>query len=55
MSHYGSWSLFGHCHGTLKDDPNLLSWDVGIDNNYFLPLEYKWIKARMLSKKEGKP
>jgi calcineurin-like phosphoesterase family protein len=52
MSHYGSWSLFGHSHGTLKNDPNLLSWDIGVDNNNFMPLEYTQIKTIMQSRKD---
>ena len=37
-SHRGAWHLFGHSHGNLKDDPDSLSWDVGVDNNDFTPL-----------------
>lgn len=29
--HYGAWQLYGHSHGSLQDDPNLLSMDVGVD------------------------
>lgn len=31
-SHYSVKNIFGHSHGTLPDDPNLLSMDVGVDN-----------------------
>jgi calcineurin-like phosphoesterase family protein len=31
-SHYGSIHCYGHSHGSLPDDPNSLSMDVGIDS-----------------------
>lgn len=31
-SHHGAWHLFGHSHASLPDDPNSLSFDVGVDN-----------------------
>lgn len=46
-SHYGSWQLFGHSHGTLFDDPNLLAMDVGVDANDFKPLSLSQIQAHM--------
>ncbi len=30
-SHHGAWSLFGHSHYSLPDDPHALSIDVGVD------------------------
>lgn len=35
-SHYNSWHLYSHSHGQL--DPQGKSWDVGVDNNNFIPL-----------------
>ena len=35
-SHYNSWHLFGHSHGTLKAIGK--SYDVGVDNNNFTPI-----------------
>jgi len=32
-SHRGAMHLYGHSHGTLPDDPNSLSMDVGIDTH----------------------
>lgn len=32
-SHRGAMHLYGHSHGTLPDDPNALSMDVGIDTH----------------------
>lgn len=37
-SHHGSWHLYGHSHGSLPDDPNSLSFDVGVDCHDFKPL-----------------
>lgn len=54
MSHYpfttwngsykGSWALFGHCHGNLSKDYNLLRMDVGTDPNKYFPISYEQIK-----------
>lgn len=30
-SHHGNWHLYGHSHNSLPDDPNSMSFDVGID------------------------
>lgn len=50
-SHYGSWQLYGHSHGTLPDDPNLRSIDVGVDSHNFTPVSYEQVKAIMAKKK----
>jgi calcineurin-like phosphoesterase family protein len=44
-SHYDSWHLFGHSHGTLEAMGK--SWDVGVDNNGFAPLEFEEVKKIM--------
>ncbi len=31
----GGWSLYGHSHGSLRDDPNTYSLDVGVDTELF--------------------
>ncbi len=49
-SHYGSWQLFAHSHGSLPDDPNSLSMDVGVDTNNFYPYHFEEIKERMSRK-----
>ena len=53
-SHYGSWSLYGHSHGSLPDDPNALSIDVGVDCFNLTPLSYHQIKE-IMSKKDFRP
>jgi len=50
-AHYGAWHLFGHSHGTLPDDPNARSWDVGVDTNDFKPLSLDDIAAIMARKR----
>ena len=35
-SHFDSWMLYGHSHGTLP--PVGKQWDVGVDNNNFYPV-----------------
>lgn len=49
-SHHGAWHLYGHSHGTLPDDPNALSMDVGVDTNNFKPYSYEEIEAIMATK-----
>lgn len=34
-SHHGAYHFFGHSHGTLPDDPNALSIDIGVDATAF--------------------
>ena len=54
QSHYGTWQLFGHSHGTLKDDPHMLSCDVGVDSWNFTPVSMEQLNAHM-AKKTFKP
>jgi len=49
-SHYGSWSLYGHSHGTLPDDPNSLSFDVGMDCHDLKPISFQRVKEIMSTK-----
>jgi len=46
-SYHGSWQLYGHSHGSLPDDPNSLSLDVGVDCWNFTPVSYEQIKEKM--------
>ena len=52
-SRKGAWHLYGHSHCGLDEDPESLSFDVGVDCNDFLPLSYEQVKARMKSKIES--
>lgn len=45
--HYGSWHLYGHCHGHYVGAGR--SFDCGVDSNGFKPLHYEEVKARMES------
>lgn len=49
-SHFGAWQLYGHSHGNLKDDPNALQLDVGVDNWGYTPVSYETIKKEMKRK-----
>lgn len=53
-AHYGAWSLYGHSHGNLRDDPQALSLDVGVDCHNFRPISYDEVKE-IMSKKNWKP
>lgn len=53
-SHFGAWHLYGHSHGSLPDDPNALSMDVGVDTNNFYPYSMEDIK-KLMNKKSFKP
>lgn len=49
-SHKGSWHLYGHSHGSLPDDPNALSIDVGVDCNNYKPFSMEQIRNIMKKK-----
>ena len=51
-SYKGSWHLYGHSHGGLEDDPDNLSFDVGVDCHNFLPLSYEQVK-QIIKQKSG--
>lgn len=53
-SHHGYYHLYGHSHGTLPDDPNVRSFDVGVDCHSFKPLSIKEIDE-IMAKKTYKP
>lgn len=49
-SHKGHWQLYGHSHGTLPDDPNALSCDVGVDCWNYFPVSMDQLQAKMKTK-----
>jgi calcineurin-like phosphoesterase family protein len=49
-SHWGTYHLYGHSHGNLEDDPNMRSFDIGVDCHDFYPLSYQEVKDIMNTK-----
>ena len=49
-AHWGAYHLFGHSHGTLLDDPNSLSFDVGVDSWNFTPVSLEEVINKMTTK-----
>lgn len=48
-SHYGSWNIHGHSHGTL---PAIgLQYDCGVDNNNYKPISFEELYEIMKFKK----
>lgn len=48
QSHYGSWHLFGHSHGSVKGVGR--SMDIGVDGNNFTPWSFEQIAEVMENK-----
>ncbi|WP_196886502.1 metallophosphoesterase [Aureivirga sp. CE67] len=53
-SHWGSYHLYGHSHGTLQEDETSLSFDIGVDCHGFAPLSYEEVK-QIMKQKNWKP
>lgn len=49
-SHHGTWHLYGHSHGSLPDDPNSLSFDVGVDCHHYHPISFQQVDDIMSKK-----
>lgn len=49
-AHHGSWQLYGHSHGTLPDNPNARSFDIGVDCHNYSPLHIDEVAAIMANK-----
>lgn len=52
-SHKGTWQLYGHSHGNLPEEPQWLSFDVGVDANDFCPVSLEDVIKRMKPKIEA--
>lgn len=52
-SGHGSWQLYGHSHGELPDDPNLLAMDVGVDACGYTPISLEEVAQRMQAKSDA--
>ena len=50
-SHYGSWQLHGHSHGSLE--PQGKQWDVGVDQNDFTPVSFTQLKEIMAGRPDN--
>lgn len=50
----GAWQLYGHSHGNLSDDPNILSADVGVDAWNMTPVSMAQLRA-VMAKKTPRP
>ena len=53
-SHWGSYQFYGHSHGNLREDPYLLSTDVGIDSRGYSPVSWEQLKQEMEAKKAAR-
>lgn len=53
-SHYGTWHLFGHSHGSLLDNPHVCSLDIGVDCFNYTPVSFEQVRE-LMSKKLFKP
>ncbi len=49
-SHWGTYHLYGHSHGSLPDLPDSRSFDIGVDCHDFYPLDYQEVKDIMNQK-----
>ncbi len=54
-SHWGTYHLYGHSHGSLPDVPTSHSFDIGVDCHDFYPLSYDEVKAIMKTKNWSPP
>lgn len=44
--HRGSWNLYGHSHGSLKERKGFKSCDVGVDSWDYYPPSYEQLKDK---------
>ncbi len=53
-SHRGAWQLYGHSHGSLKEDFKSKQFDVGVDCWNYTPISYEKV-AEEMGKREFVP
>jgi calcineurin-like phosphoesterase family protein len=46
-SHFGSWQLHGHSHGSLPRDYTMKQLDVGVDCWNYAPISFEEVEAEM--------
>jgi len=46
-SHFGSWQLYGHTHGTMPEYEDMRSLDVGVDSCQYHPISYENVLKEM--------
>lgn len=49
-SHFGSWNLYGHSHGSVPDPTDSKQMDVGIDTHNLYPYSFEEIEEIMSHK-----
>ena len=49
----GAYHLYGHCHGTLPEDPEAYSFDIGADVNNLEPVSVEQVFERMEKKSKN--
>ena len=54
-SHFGSWHLYGHHHGSLDERLGVPSFDVGVDVWNFTPVSFKQVEEQMKKRTEAYP
>ena len=50
-SHFNSWQLYGHSHGNLH--PVGKQWDIGVDNNNYLPVSLSQLQKIMMDRNDN--
>ena len=53
-SHVGSYHVYGHSHGQLPEDPNSLSFDIGVDCWNFFPVSLDEVFQKMKQKESAR-
>lgn len=52
-SHYNSWNLHGHHHGSMKNLTEGKQYDIGVDNNNYYPVSFVQLKEIMKEKPDN--